>query len=64
MLPAQINFQSADLNMVDLCIPIGVSLAASVIVYLMYHLFYGSRTIGQGLTAVLYSAARQLPRCF
>lgn len=49
MLPAQINFQSADLNMVDLCIPIGVSLAASVIVYLMYHLFYGSRTIGAGV---------------
>lgn len=49
MLLAQIDFQSANLNIVDLCIPIGVSLAASVVVYLMYHLFYGSRTIGAGV---------------
>lgn len=46
---AQLNFQSLDLKMTDLCLPIGISLAASFVVYLMYHLFYGSRTIGAGV---------------
>ena len=49
MILAQLNFQTADLNLLDLCIPIGVSLAASTIVYLMYHLFYGMRNIGAGV---------------
>lgn len=49
MLLGQINFQSSDLHLMDLCLPIGVSLVASFIVYLMYHLFYGSRTIGAGV---------------
>lgn len=46
---AQLNFQSLELTLTDLCLPIGVSLAASFVVYLMYHLFYGSRTIGAGV---------------
>lgn len=49
MLLAQINFQTADLQLMDLCIPMAVSFAASLAVYLMYHLFYGSRTIGAGV---------------
>lgn len=49
MLLAQLNFQSADLSVTDLCIPIGISLAASFAVYLMYHLFYGRRNIGAGV---------------
>lgn len=48
-MPSQLNLQSPDLNLVSLCIPIGISLVASVIVYLMYHLFYGSRHIGAGV---------------
>ncbi|MEN6307494.1 MAG: DUF4956 domain-containing protein [Anaerohalosphaeraceae bacterium] len=48
-MPTQLNFQSPDIDFVSLCIPIGISLAASVIVYLMYHLFYGSRNIGAGV---------------
>ncbi|MBN1818211.1 MAG: DUF4956 domain-containing protein [Sedimentisphaerales bacterium] len=49
MLLAQMKFQSLNLNLLDVCIPIGASLLASIIVYLMYHLFYGSRTIGAGV---------------
>ncbi len=49
MLAVQMTFQSPNLNLVDTAIAISVSLAASVIVYLMYHLFYGSRTVGAGV---------------
>jgi len=48
-MPTQLNFQTPDTNLLSLCIPIGISLAASVVVYLMYHLFYGSRNIGAGV---------------
>jgi hypothetical protein len=48
-MPTQLNFQAPDTNLLGLCIPIGISLAASVVVYLMYHLFYGSRNIGAGV---------------
>ncbi len=48
-MPTQLNFQTPDTNLLTLCIPIGISLAASVVVYLMYHLFYGSRNIGAGV---------------
>ncbi len=48
-MPTQLNFQTSDTNLLSLCIPIGISLAASVVVYLMYHLFYGSRNIGAGV---------------
>lgn len=48
-MPTQLNFQTPDTNLLGLCIPIGISLAASVIVHLMYHLFYGSRNIGAGV---------------
>lgn len=48
-MPTQLNFQTSDTSLLSLCIPIGISLAASVIVYLMYHLFYGSRNIGAGV---------------
>ncbi len=47
MLLAQLK--SLDLNVTQVGIAIGISLAASVIVYLMYHIFYGSRTIGAGV---------------
>lgn len=49
ILAAQMKFQSLDLTVSDLWIPMGASLAASVAVYWMYHLFYGSRTIGAGV---------------
>ncbi len=48
-MPTQLNFQPPDTDLLGLCIPIGISLAASVVVYLMYHLFYGSRNIGAGV---------------
>ncbi|HOQ04666.1 MAG TPA: DUF4956 domain-containing protein [Anaerohalosphaeraceae bacterium] len=50
MMPAaQLKFQSLDLTVSDLWIPMAASIAASVAVYWMYHLFYGSRTIGAGV---------------
>lgn len=49
ILAAQLKFQSLDLTVSDLWIPMAASLAASVAVYWMYHLFYGSRTIGAGV---------------
>jgi hypothetical protein len=48
-MPTQLNLQSLDMNFASLCIPMGASLIASVIVYVMYHLFYGSRHIGAGV---------------
>jgi hypothetical protein len=48
-MAAQLNFQSLELNLTNLCVPIGISLIASFVVYLMYHLFYGKRTIGAGV---------------
>jgi hypothetical protein len=48
-MPSQLNIQSLDLNFAGLCIPIGASLIASVVIYLMYHIFYGSRHIGAGV---------------
>jgi hypothetical protein len=52
MFVAQITFQNPNLNLVDTAIAVIVSLAASIIVYLMYHLFYGSRTVGAGVDRV------------
>jgi len=49
MLLAQMTFQTPNLNLVDMVAAISASMVASVIVYLMYHLFYGSRTIGAGV---------------
>jgi len=49
MMAAQLTFQALDLSWSDLWIPMIASLAASVAVYWMYHLFYGSRTIGAGV---------------
>jgi hypothetical protein len=34
---------------VNIAVPIGVSLLSSVVVYVLYYLFYGSRTIGAGV---------------
>ncbi len=52
MLAAQLKFQSLDLTVSELWLPMGASVAASVVVYWMYHLFYGSRTIGAGVDRV------------
>lgn len=49
MVLAQINFQSPNLGTADIIIALAASLLGSVIVYVMYHLFYGSRTIGAGV---------------
>lgn len=46
---AQINFQSLNLSTTHILIALGASLLASVAVYLMYHLFYGSKTMGAGV---------------
>ena len=40
---------SSPVYLADAVIAIGFSLAASVVVYLMYHLFYGSRQVGAGV---------------
>jgi len=49
MLLAKIAFQNPNLNLIDVTVAMCASLLASVVVYLMYHLFYGSRTIGAGV---------------
>jgi hypothetical protein len=49
MLLAKIAFQNPNLNLIDVTVAMSASLLASVVVYLMYHLFYGSRTIGAGV---------------
>ncbi len=46
---ATAGFQTTNLNVMDIAVPIGVSLLCSVAVYVLYHLFYGSRTIGAGV---------------
>jgi hypothetical protein len=43
------KFQSMNLDVMDIAIPLAVSLLCSVVVYVLYHLFYGSRTIGAGV---------------
>ena len=40
---------SANFNLVEAMTAIGFSLIASIAVYLMYHLFYGSQNIGAGV---------------
>ena len=40
---------SSPVDLADAVTAIGFSLAASVVVYLMYHLFYGSRQVGAGV---------------
>ena len=40
---------SSPVDLTDAVTAIGFSLAASVVVYLMYHLFYGSRQVGAGV---------------
>ena len=52
MFVVQITFQNPNFNLVDTAIAVIASLVASIIVYLMYHLFYGSRTIGAGVDRV------------
>ena len=42
-------FQSTNFNLIETMIAIGFSLVASVAVYLIYNLFYGSRNIGAGV---------------
>lgn len=49
MLLAKLTFQNLNLSMVEVIVAMSASLVASVVVYLMYHLFYGSRTIGAGV---------------
>ncbi|NLH18288.1 MAG: DUF4956 domain-containing protein [Phycisphaerae bacterium] len=49
MLLAQLKIESLNLNLTDTGIAIGISLIASIIVYLMYHLFYGRQNIGAGV---------------
>jgi hypothetical protein len=41
--------KTPNFNLTDVLIAIGFSLIASVAVYLIYHLFYGSRNIGAGV---------------
>ncbi len=42
-------FQTSNFNLIETMIAIGFSLIASVAVYLIYNLFYGSRNIGAGV---------------
>jgi hypothetical protein len=49
MLLAQLKIESLNLNLSDVGIAIGASMVASLVVYLMYHLFYGRQTIGAGV---------------
>lgn len=48
MLAANL-LQSSNFNLIETMIAIGFSLIASVAVYLIYNLFYGSRNIGAGV---------------
>jgi hypothetical protein len=48
MLAASL-LQSSNFNLTETLLAIGFSLIASVAVYLIYHLFYGSRNIGAGV---------------
>jgi hypothetical protein len=41
--------QSSKFNLAEVTIALGFSLIASVAVYIIYHLFYGSRNIGAGV---------------
>jgi hypothetical protein len=43
---AQVNFQSLNVSVTHTFVALSASLLASIAVYLMYHLFYGSRTMG------------------
>jgi len=49
MVLAQMVSHGQGIAVQQMAIAIGASLAASVVVYVMYHLFYGSRTIGAGV---------------
>ena len=49
MLEELTNSVGSPLGLVEALIPIGVSLEAAVIAYVMYQLFYGSRHIGAGV---------------
>jgi len=49
MILAAATFQSLNLKVVDIAVPLGVSLLCAVLVYVLYYLFYGSRTIGAGV---------------
>jgi hypothetical protein len=49
MLLAALNIETLNLNVSDISIAMGASLVASLVVYLMYHLFYGRQTIGAGV---------------
>lgn len=46
---AQVNFQSLNFSLTQTIIALCASLLASIAVYLMYHLFYGSKTMGAGV---------------
>ena len=49
MLAESLLRYSANFNLVEAITAIGFSLIASIAVYLMYHLFYGSQNIGAGV---------------
>ena len=49
MLAESLLRYSANFNLVEAMTAIGFSLIASIAVYLMYHLFYGSQNIGAGV---------------
>jgi len=49
MLAQTFLSSSANFSLLETMMAIGLSLIASIAVYLMYHLFYGSRNIGAGV---------------
>jgi hypothetical protein len=52
MLLAEIKIETLNLNLSEIGIAMAASLAASIVVYLMYHIFYGRQTIGAGVDRV------------
>ncbi len=49
MLLGEMMFQTQNIDLIEMAVALVASLGASIAVYLMYHLFYGSRTIGAGV---------------
>ena len=49
MIEELLNLGTSPLEPMDALIKIGLSLVASIVAYLMYQLFYGSRNIGAGV---------------
>ncbi len=49
MMLAQMTFKNLNLSLTDSILAIAASLLASMMVYLMYHIFYGMRNVGAGV---------------